>query len=101
MAISKVAVLGGGQMGAGIAEAIASRGVGVVLVKATPGPSDAARAGIEKGLARRVDKGKLEQADADAVLARINFTDDLSQAADADLLIESIVENVTCQNTGP
>ena len=99
MAISKVAVLGGGQMGAGIAEAMASRGVEVVLVKATPGPSDAARAGIEKGLARLVGKGKLEQADADAVLARISFTDDLSQAADADLLIESIVEDLEIKRT--
>ena len=56
MSIEKIAVLGGGQMGAGIAEAAASRGVAVALIKATPGPSDKAKAGIEKGLGRRVEK---------------------------------------------
>ncbi len=94
MTIETIAVLGGGQMGAGIAETAAANGFSVVLVKATPGPSDKARAGIEKNLVRLVEKGKLEQADADAILARITFTDDLGAARDADLLIESIVEDL-------
>ena len=89
MAIHKIAVLGGGQMGAGIAEAAASRGIQVTLVKATPGPSDKARAGIEKGLARLAEKGKITAEDAKATLGRIAFTDKLEAAADADLLIES------------
>ena len=93
MGIEKIAVLGGGQMGAGIAEAVAVRGVPVTLVKATPGPSDSARARIEKSLGRLVEKGKMEQADAAAALGRISYTDKLSAAADADLLIESIVED--------
>jgi 3-hydroxybutyryl-CoA dehydrogenase len=94
MSIEKIAVLGGGQMGAGIAEAAASRGVSVVLIKATPGPSDKAKAGIEKGLGRRVEKGKLSQEDADGIVSRITFTDDMNAAADADLFVESIVEDV-------
>lgn len=94
MSIEKIAVLGGGQMGAGIAEAAASRGVAVALIKATPGPSDKAKAGIEKGLGRLVEKSKLSQDDADAIVSRITFTDDLGAAADADLFIESIVEDV-------
>jgi len=94
MSITKIAVLGGGQMGAGITEAAASRGVAVALIKATPGPSDKARAGIEKNLGRLVEKGKIDQAAADATLGRIAFTDDLGAAADADLFIESIVENL-------
>ena len=94
MAIEKIAVLGGGQMGAGIAQAVASRGIDVVLVKATPGPSDAAKAGILKNLGRLVEKGKIEQSDADGTLSRISFTDDLSLASDADLLIESIIEDI-------
>jgi len=94
MSIEKIAVLGGGQMGAGIAEAAASRGISVALIKATPGPSDKAKAGIEKGLGRLVEKGKLEQSDADAIVSRITFTDDLGAAADADLFVESIVEDI-------
>ncbi len=94
MSIEKIAVLGGGQMGAGIAEAAASRGISVALIKATPGPSDKAKAGIEKGLGRLVEKGKLSADDAGAIVSRITFTDDLNAAADADLFVESIVEDI-------
>jgi 3-hydroxybutyryl-CoA dehydrogenase len=94
MSIDKIAILGGGQMGAGIAEAAASRGVTVTMIKATPGPSDKARAGIEKNLGRLVGKGKLEQAAADEIISRISFTDDLQAAADCDLFIESIIEDI-------
>ncbi len=81
-------------MGAGIAQAAAAAGVSVALIKATPGPSDAARAGIVKGLGKLVERGKMEQADADAIVGRIEFTDQISAAADADLILESIVENI-------
>jgi len=94
MSISKIAVLGGGQMGAGITEAAAGRGIEVALIKATPGPSDKAKAGIEKSLARLVGKGKISEDDAGAIISRITFTDDLSAAADCDLFIESIVEDL-------
>ncbi len=94
MAIEKLAVLGGGQMGSGIAEAAATAGIDVVLIKATPGPADKARAGIEKNLDRQVGKGKIEQEHAEQVIGRIRFTDDLSAAADADLLVESVVEDL-------
>jgi len=94
MSIEKVAILGGGQMGAGITEVAAASGMQVVLIKATPGPSHKARTGIEASLERLVSKGKLSESDADAVLARITFTDDLAAAADADLFIESIIENL-------
>ena len=94
MSIQKIAVLGGGQMGAGIAEAAASRGIEVVLIKATPGPSDKAKAGIEKGLGRLAEKGKISADDAKATLGRISFTDKMDAAADADLFIESIVEDI-------
>ncbi len=94
MAIERIAVLGGGQMGSGIAEAAATAGIDVVLVKATPGPADRARAGIEKNLGRQVDKGKIEQDHAEQVIGRIRFTDDIQAASGADLLIESVVEDL-------
>lgn len=92
--IHKIAILGGGQMGAGIAEVAASRGIGVTLIKATPGPSDKARKGIEKNLGRLAEKGKLTTEQVGEILGRITFTDKLEAAADADLFIESIVEDV-------
>ncbi|MFT5042079.1 MAG: 3-hydroxybutyryl-CoA dehydrogenase, partial [Hyphomicrobiaceae bacterium] len=94
MGISKIAILGGGQMGSGIAQVAAQKGIDVVMIKATPGPADAARAGIVKGMDRLVSKGKMEQADADAILGRISFSNDLEAAADVDLFIESIVEDL-------
>jgi 3-hydroxybutyryl-CoA dehydrogenase len=92
--IHKIAILGGGQMGAGIAEAAASRGIGVTLIKATPGPMDKARKGIEKSLGRLAEKGKLTTEQAGEILGRIAFTDKLEAAADVDLFIESIVEDL-------
>ncbi len=80
MTINKIAILGGGQMGAGITEAAASRGVEVALIKATPGSSDAARAGIEKSLERLVSKEKISSDDAQATMSRITFTDDLNRS---------------------
>jgi 3-hydroxybutyryl-CoA dehydrogenase len=92
--IHKIAILGGGQMGAGIAEAAASRGIEVTMIKATPGPSDKARAGIEKSLNRLAEKGKLTTDQAKGIIGRIHFTDKMEAAADADLFIESIVEDI-------
>jgi 3-hydroxybutyryl-CoA dehydrogenase len=94
MAIQRIAVLGGGQMGAGITEAAAVHGVAVTLIKATPGPSFKARTGIEKNLKRLIEKGKMTETDADKALGRMTFTDDLGAAAEADLFIESIIEDL-------
>jgi len=87
--IHKIAILGGGQMGAGIAEAAASRGIEVTMIKATPGPSDKARAGIEKSLNRLAEKGKLTTDQAKGIIGRIHFTDKMEAAADADLFLDS------------
>ena len=94
MSISKIAVLGGGQMGSGIAQVAAAAGIDVVMIKATPGPVDKARAAIEKDLARVVERGKLEQAAMDATMARLHFTDQIDAVADCDLFLESIVEDL-------
>lgn len=94
MSIDKIAILGGGQMGSGIAQVAAGAGIDVVMIKATPGPADSAKGGIEKGLSKLVERGKMEQADADALLGRLSFSSDLDAAADVDLFIESIVEDL-------
>lgn len=94
MAVEKIAVIGCGQMGLGIAESAASHGISVVAVKLTEGDLEAPRRRIQKGLDRRVEKGKLTQQERDATLANIRFTSDLAEIADADIVIESCVEEL-------
>ena len=91
----KVAVIGPGTMGSGIAQAFAQvEGYEVVLVHyARLERAQQGIDGIVKGLQKRVDRGKMEQADADAIAARL--TPGLYEAcADVDLIIESASENM-------
>jgi len=94
MAIEKIAVIGCGQMGLGIMESAATSGVQVVGVKLTPGDIDAPRRTIQKGLDRRVERGKLSAEARDAIMGRIRFTQDLADIAAAELVVESCVEDL-------
>jgi 3-hydroxybutyryl-CoA dehydrogenase len=88
-----IGVVGAGQMGAGIAHVAALAGKRVVLVDVTPDLAGKGLRGIEKNLSRQVEKGKVSALDRDAALARIAETADLSRLAEADLVVEAIVEN--------
>jgi 3-hydroxybutyryl-CoA dehydrogenase len=94
MAIERIAVIGCGQMGLGIAESAAAHGVQVIAVKLTPGELEKPRRTMEKGLEKRVQRGKLSAEERDAQLARIRFTSDLQELADVDLVIESCIEEL-------
>ena len=94
MTIERVGILGSGIMGSGIAEVAAKAGVQVVLRSRKQDTADAMVASLEKSLAKQVERGKLEQADADAVRARVSATDSLADLADCDLVIESVVEDL-------
>jgi 3-hydroxybutyryl-CoA dehydrogenase len=94
MAIERVGILGSGIMGSGIAEVAAKAGVEVVLRSRKQSTADAMLASLEKSLAKQVERGKLEQTDADAVRARVSATDSLDALADCDLVIESVVEDL-------
>lgn len=94
MEINKVGVIGAGTMGLGVAQVVAQSGFPVVVVKATPGPTDKARASLEKTLDRAVDRGKMEKADRDATMDRIGFTNHTDSVAGCDLVIESIIEDL-------
>jgi 3-hydroxybutyryl-CoA dehydrogenase len=94
MAIEKIAVIGCGQMGLGIMESAAAAGVEVVGVKLTPGDIEAPRRTIQKGLDRRVERGKLSAEVRDGILGRIRFTQDLADIATAQLVVESCVEDL-------
>jgi 3-hydroxybutyryl-CoA dehydrogenase len=92
--IKKVGVLGAGLMGHGIAQVVAQAGYDVVLREVDDATLAKGIGKIEKQLARAVEKGKAEQADADAVRGRIQGTTSYSDLADCDLVIEAITEDL-------
>ena len=93
MEIKKICVLGAGIMGAGIAQVSARAGFEVTIRDMEDRFVENGLTTIKSNLGRAVSKGRLEQAEADAVLNRITGTTDLDQAAgDADLVIEAILE---------
>ena len=94
MAIARIGIVGSGIMGSGIAEVAATTGHEVVLRSRSLESAQAMVAGLEKSLTRQVEKGRREQADADAALARVTATADLADLADCDLVIESVVEDL-------
>jgi len=94
MAIKKVVVVGAGTMGGGIAQLCAQQGLDAVITDISQEFSDNAKARIAAGLAKRVEKGKVSPEEREAVLARIATAGDLAPAAEADIVIESIVEDL-------
>jgi 3-hydroxybutyryl-CoA dehydrogenase len=89
-----VGVVGAGTMGAGIAEVAAAAGHPVRLHDNRPGAAADACAALAARLAKRVARGKLSQADADALVARITPSDALADLAPAGLVVEAIVEEL-------
>ena len=94
MAIERLGIVGSGIMGSGIAEVAAKAGVAVVLRSRKQESADAMLAGLGKSLDKQVSRGKLDQADADAINARVSATADLDALADCDLVLESVVEDL-------
>jgi 3-hydroxybutyryl-CoA dehydrogenase len=93
MAIKKVAVVGGGTMGNGIAHVFAQSGFDVTLTEQSDDFLEKALATIKKNLERMVKKEKITQEDADAALGRIKKSTDLGDAKDADLVVEAVFED--------
>jgi 3-hydroxybutyryl-CoA dehydrogenase len=91
--IRSVAIVGAGQMGAGIAQAVAAGGYQVMLYDSAGDRVPQAQAVIAASLARQVERGLTDQGAADAVLARITASPSLAAAAKADLVIEAAVED--------
>jgi 3-hydroxybutyryl-CoA dehydrogenase len=80
-------------MGSGIAEVVARAGLDVVVVEAGAAAVKAGRARIESSLSTAVERGKLDQGDREATLARIDVTDDVERLADRELVVEAVVED--------
>ena len=89
MSVNKLLVAGAGQMGAGIAQVSAAAGLDVVMIDVADEFIARGMAGIEKGLGRLVEKGRMEADARDAALARITTSTDMAAGADADLFIEA------------
>jgi len=90
--VQKIGVIGGGTMGAGIAEVCAKAGSDVVILEVKQEYADAARQRVEKSLAKAVAKNKLSQDDADATLGRLRVTTDYADLGDRELVIEAAPE---------
>lgn len=90
--IERVGVVGVGQMGSGIAEVCARSGLDVIVADENAEGLKRGRDRIAVSLKRAVKAGKLSEADAEAALGRIRFTEDLQEFADRQLAVEAVVE---------
>jgi 3-hydroxybutyryl-CoA dehydrogenase len=94
MAIERVFVAGAGLMGHGIAQVSAAAGKQVILYEPDLARATAGRDRIAANLDRQVAKSKLHGTDRDLILDRLTPTDDVAAAADADLVVEAVFEDV-------
>ncbi|NYG55459.1 3-hydroxyacyl-CoA dehydrogenase NAD-binding domain-containing protein [Nocardioides perillae] len=92
--VARVGVVGTGTMAAGIAQVFAQSGLEVVYVGRTDDKVAAVRAGIEKGTAKLVEKGRLDDAAREQVLARLTGATTREALADVDLVVEAIAEDL-------
>ena len=93
--MTKICVIGAGTMGAGIAQAFAMQGFNVVLRDIKAEFVDRGVALIEKNISRLVAKDRVTLVQANEIMARVMGTVDLTPAADAALVVEAAVENMT------
>lgn len=94
----KICVVGTGTMGNGIAQVFAQAGHDVLLKGRSEASLAKAHKAIEKNLARMVEKGKLEGAEKDRIVARIKDTLNYEDCAEADLVIEAIAEDMATKH---
>jgi len=96
--IKRVGVLGCGLMGSGIAQVAAAAGYETVVRDVSKEFLDRGRAGIEKSLAKFVEKGKLDAAARDQALKRLTFTTTVADLKGVDVVIEAITEDLALKN---
>ncbi|MBL8917390.1 MAG: 3-hydroxybutyryl-CoA dehydrogenase [Myxococcaceae bacterium] len=93
MSMNHIVVIGAGQMGAGIAQVGLTSGHHVTLVDVSADVVAKAKAGIEKGLGKLVEKGKLADGDRAAALGRLKTASSVLDTRDVDIAIEAVSEN--------
>ncbi|MFN4113797.1 MAG: 3-hydroxyacyl-CoA dehydrogenase family protein [Sphingomonadaceae bacterium] len=97
--MQKVAVIGAGQMGSGIAQTVAQNGMQVLLTDIDLAVAEKARTGIDKALGKLVGRGKIGIEDAEAALTRITAVGNYEPMAEADLIIEAATERESVKKT--
>ena len=93
MDVKTLAVVGAGQMGAGIAQVAAQSGLSVVLLDVDPDLVQKGLAGIRAQLERAVSKGKLKAEESQATLARVKGASAAHDASHAEFAVEAVTEN--------
>jgi 3-hydroxybutyryl-CoA dehydrogenase len=93
--ITKIGIIGAGQMGSGIAHVVALYGFDVALHDIAKDRIDAAISTIDKNLARQVASGKITDEERKQTLSRISYAETMQAFADADLVIEAATEDET------
>jgi 3-hydroxybutyryl-CoA dehydrogenase len=91
--VERIGVVGCGLMGAGIAEVSARRGCQVTVVEVSATAAESGRARVTSSLERATRSGKVSESDRDEVLTRLRFVDDLAALADAQLVVEAVLES--------
>jgi len=94
MTIKKIAIIGAGAMGSGIAQISIQSGYEVIVYDISAQMLDKSRSGIQKNFDKLVKKGKFAQAETDEMLERIQFTSEIEAVKAVDLIIEAVVENL-------
>ena len=94
MNIKRIAVIGAGTMGRGIAQVCAGSGYQVTLIDVIPEQLEQAMASVRKSVEKLHSKGRLTDEQREAALANITTADEVAAAADADLVIEAVVESL-------
>ncbi|OGD56491.1 hypothetical protein A3K78_11235 [Candidatus Bathyarchaeota archaeon RBG_13_52_12] len=93
--VRRIAILGAGVMGHGIAQIAAQAGISVTVRDIEQSFLDGAKAGINKNLGRLVERGRLKQEDLPTIIGKINMTLSLPDAVkDADVVIEAVPERM-------
>ncbi|SEJ38124.1 3-hydroxybutyryl-CoA dehydrogenase [Azotobacter beijerinckii] len=92
--INRMAMVGTGVMGTGIAQIAAQAGLEVKLFDTREGAAQNAHDNLAKTLAKLADKGKISQADAESTLARLEVADSLDALANCELVVEAIIERL-------
>ena len=96
--IKRVGVLGCGLMGSGIAQVAAAAGYETKVRDVAPAVLDKAKAGIQKSLAKLVEKGKLTAEARETAIARLAWTTAVADLKDCDIVIEAVPEDLDLKN---
>ena len=99
MAINKIAIIGGGTMGSGIALTSATNGIHAVVVDISDDQLSRAKSYHEKQVSRAVAKERMTQEEADRSLTHLSYVSSMSDASDSDWAVEAATENIDVKKT--